>query len=135
MSPLLVQDLRSSFICNIHSTSKCVKMCLCGVWLHVCMLLPIATCRYRLTSVAVEDLLKLISSMIPSQSSKFLKSLHRFKKLFQNFFPHISSDCQYYCTVCHALCSNGQYCHGEQNVKAFYTANVEEQLKAKFKGN
>lgn len=78
--------------------------------------------------------MNLISSMLPTQNSMYLKSVYRLRKLFESLFPHIGSNCHRYCTICHTLLTSDVCCHGDKNVGWFVTASIEAQLKAKFKG-
>ena len=96
------------------------------------------SCRFQLTDAALTELLKLIHTLIPKPNC-CLKSVYTLRKFFAGMFSHIQTERHRFCTYCHSLLkqvNDGAYhfCHGEDNVGEFVTANVETQLKEKFKG-
>ena len=54
----------------------------------------------------------LIKATISAPAFEVLVSL-------QKAVPQLSSDCQYYCGVCHALCQKNTCHHGKENIRTF----------------
>ena len=90
------------------------------------------SCRHKLTSAAVTDLLKLIHLLLP-KPNQCLKSMHSLKKNFSGLLHHIEPKHNKYCTFCLSGISDDP-CHGAENVGDCVTADVGKQLQDKFRG-
>ena len=82
--------------------------------------------------MAADNLLKLIAALLPVPNY-CLKSIYSINKLFTKLFPHIQCSRHTYCTFCLSPLTTG-YCHGDKCIGEFVVANVEAQVKHKFRG-
>lgn len=92
-------------------------------------------CRFQLSSVAFEALLKLVCALLPNPN-RCLKSLYRLRKYCLRTFPDFKSTHHGYCMTCNAPLNdetNCLLCGGSKRGR-FLVADIGMQLKEKFKG-
>lgn len=90
--------------------------------------------RYSLTNSAIDDLLKLVHALLPKPNI-CLETADSLKKLMMSLTPDIQISRHIYCSFCNMPVTDPALsCHGEQYLTHFVTADVEKQLKGKFKG-
>ena len=92
-------------------------------------------CRYSLTEKALDDLLKLICTLLP-QPNLCVKTSYSLKKVMATVTPDIQIKRHMYCSLCNLAISDSlPSCHGDQFLSYFVTVDLEAQLKARFKGS
>lgn len=115
----------------------CVYSCVLCAHTAIVIVDVMCTCtstyRFHLTTIALDELLKLIHSLL-LQPNLWVKSVFTFKKFLSKLCPHTDSSRHPYCSVCLMPIENDIYCHGENNVEYFITTDFVGQLRSKFKG-
>ncbi len=89
--------------------------------------------RHSLTKKAMEELLKLISVLVPPGSA-VPKSFGALKKFFVENFPELRPSMQHYCSTCHQLLSPQEECQCSTAVSQFINVPLGPQLKARLEG-
>ena len=104
------------------------------VYPHKCVYTIYICGRFSLSIVAFEALLKLIAALLP-QSNRMVKSYYMIKKWCYKLFPDINSKRHIFCKKCLAPVTNMpcRIC-GESAFGNFLIANIENQIKERFKG-
>ena len=92
-------------------------------------------CRYQIPGVALDALLKLICAHLPSQNHG-VTSMYKLRKLSSTIFPDIKTSLKYFCSSCNLPLKNSfDKCScGGVKVGRFVIADIQSQLKEKFKG-
>ena len=105
-----------------------------------CTLLMLFVIKHKLTKAALQDLLYLIQTVIPSIGCKMLTSIYRVNGLFSDFFGNKGPSLHYMCGNCGKLlkpgktqCRASRACKQARTVK-FAELNVEEKLQEFFLG-
>ena len=105
-----------------------------------CTLLMLFVIKHKLTKAALQDLLYLIQTVIPSIGCKMLTSIYRVNGLFSDFFGNKGPSLHYMCGNCGKLlkpgktqCGASRACKQARTVK-FAELNVEEKLQEFFLG-
>lgn len=93
------------------------------------------TCRYQIPGVALDALLKLMCAHLPSQNHG-VTSIYKLHKLSSTIFPDIKTSLKYFCSSCTIpLRKLFDKCScGGVKVGRFVIADIQSQLKEKFKG-
>ena len=92
------------------------------------------TYRYSLTNRALDDLLKLICTLLP-QPNHCLKTSYSLKKLMTTLTPDVHISRHVYCSYCNMSVSDpARNCHGDKFLSHFVSLDLDAQLKARFKG-
>ena len=105
-----------------------------------CTLIMLFVIKHKLTKAALQDLLYLIKTVIPSIGCKMITSIYRVNGLFLNFFGNETPTMHYMCNNCGTLlkqgktqCKSSRACKQAGTVK-FAELNVEAKLKELFLG-
>ena len=105
-----------------------------------CTLIMLFVIKHRLTKAALQDLLYLIQTVIPSIGCKMVTSIYRLNGLFSKFFGNEAPILHYMCSNCGKLlkqgktrCTSSRACKQSGTTK-FAELNVEEKLKELFLG-
>ncbi len=89
--------------------------------------------RHSLTKKALDELLRLISVMLPAGSA-VPKSVHALKKSLVQMFPDQKPSMQRYCSVCNRLLSHEEQCECSGEVSQFVHVPLAPQLRARLQG-
>lgn len=105
-----------------------------------CTLIMLFVIKHKLTKAALQDLLYLIHTVIPSIGCKMITSVYRVNGLFSKFFGNGAPTLHHMCSNCGKLlkqgktqCKSSRACKQSGTVK-FAELNVEEKLKELFLG-
>lgn len=105
-----------------------------------CTLIMLFVIKHKLTKAALQDLLYLIKTVIPSIGCKMITSIYRVNGLFLKFFGNGAPTMHYMCSNCGTLlkqrktqCKSSRACKKSGTVK-FAELNVEAKLKELFLG-
>ena len=105
--------------------------------LHACDAVQI---KHKLTKAALQDLLYLIKTFIPSIGCKMVASIYRMNGLFSKFFGNEEPKLHYMCNNCGKLlkegktrCTSSRACKQGGSSK-FAELNIEDKLKELFLG-
>ena len=105
-----------------------------------CTLIMLFVIKHKLTKAALQDLLYLIKTVIPSIGCKMITSIYRVNGLFLKFFGNGAPTMHYMCNNCGTLlkqgktqCKSSRACKQSGTVK-FAELNVEAKLKELFLG-
>ena len=74
--------------------------------------------RFGLTSTALEQLLKLVSTLLP-QPNHMMKSVYSIRKLLTGLFPYIITSRHKFCDYCQLAIEGTLFCHGKENIREF----------------
>ena len=90
---------------------------------------------YQISGVAIDALLKLICAHLPQQNHS-VSSMYKLRKFSSAVFPDIKTSLKYFCSACNTplQTSSGGCSCGSVNVGKFVIADIQSQLKEKFKG-
>ena len=89
--------------------------------------------RHSLTKKALEELLQLISVLVPP-GSPVPKSASALTQYFVQTFPDLRPSMQQYCSNCHKLLSPREVCECSSGVSQFINIPLAPQLKARLEG-
>jgi len=89
--------------------------------------------RHSLTKKALQELLQLISVLLPSGST-CPRSVRSLKNFFTQRFPNQKPSMQQYCSNCLKLLSSDQSCGCHATTSEFVTVPLGPQLKARLEG-
>ena len=87
-----------------------------------------------MTSAAIDDLLKLVNALLP-KPNLCLKTTYSLKKMITTLSPHVDISRHVYCSFCNMPVEDIDHsCHGDKFLTNVVTANLGQQLRAKFQG-
>lgn len=89
--------------------------------------------KHSLTGKALEEMLHLMATFLPSDSN-LPKSVRQLKKFFLDIYSDQHPVMQNYCSSCHQLLEKEESCVCEAGSSQFVTVPIGPQLKARLEG-